>query len=61
MANLKVTDECIGCSACVSNSPNLFEMDDAKAVPKKTELTDADIEEANQNVSLCPVDAIKIE
>ena len=61
MVKLIVTDECIGCSACVSHSPGLFEMSGAKAVPTKTELAEDEVADAKQTVDICPVDAIKVE
>ena len=61
MATLKVTDECIGCSACVSNSPELFKMNDGKAAPVKAELSPEEETKAKQTEGICPVDAIKVE
>ncbi len=61
MAKLSVTEECIGCSACVGNSPELFEMSGDKAVPKKTDLTPEEETAAKQTAGICPVDAIKVE
>ena len=61
MVKLIVTDDCIGCSACVSHSPGLFEMSGAKAVPTKPELEENELDNAKQTVDICPVDAIKIE
>ena len=57
---LEVTDECIGCSACVSMAPELFEMKGDVAVPKKTELSSEEEQKAKETVGICPVDAIKI-
>ncbi|MBD3249436.1 ferredoxin [Candidatus Woesearchaeota archaeon] len=55
---IKVTDECIGCGACVSACDN-FELEDGKAYPKKKEVEEKG---CNQEAAdICPVDAIKIE
>ena len=61
MATLKVTDECIGCSACVNNSPELFKMENSKAVPLKDQLSPEEETKAKQTEGICPVDAIKVE
>ena len=57
---LKITDECIGCSACVSAAPGLFEMKGDVAVPKKTDLSDEELQKAKDTAGVCPVDAIKV-
>ncbi|MFP4118040.1 MAG: ferredoxin [Candidatus Woesearchaeota archaeon] len=57
---LKITEECIGCSACVSSAPELFEMKGDVAVPKKTELTPEEEQKAKDTAEICPVDAIKV-
>ena len=57
MAEIKVTDECIGCESCVEVCPDVFEMDDASghAKPKDPSSTAPCVEEA---MDICPVDAI---
>ncbi|MFW6231118.1 MAG: ferredoxin [Nanoarchaeota archaeon] len=60
MASLEVTSACIGCSACVSAAPDLFEMDGMKAVPKKTDLSGDEVQQAKDTAGICPVDAIKV-
>ena len=59
---IKVTDDCIGCGACVAVSPDLFELntDTMKSVVKKQ--PDASEEEsAKQAKDACPVNAILLE
>mgnify|MGYP006305071011 CR=1 FL=1 len=52
-------EKCIGCGACVSVCPDVFEMnDDGKSVAKEKE-TDEDC--AKEAVDVCPVDAIEVE
>ena len=51
---VKVTEECIGCGACVSVCPEGFEMKGGKAIVKNAKAKC--IKEAKEN---CPVDAIK--
>lgn len=53
---IKITDECIGCGACVSIAEEVFEMKGDKAIVKKQKI-DAKVKEA---IDACPVDAIKI-
>ena len=49
---------CIGCGSCKALCPDVFEIENGKAVAKEKE-TDKDCaKEAAQN---CPVDAIKIK
>lgn len=61
MATPKVdVDACIGCGACVSVCPNVFEMgDDGKSHVKDPDGADED--DLQQAVDICPVDAIKLE
>ncbi|MFB6088406.1 MAG: ferredoxin [Candidatus Aenigmatarchaeota archaeon] len=61
MATPKVdVDACIGCGACVSVCPDVFEMrDDGKSHVKNTD--DCEGDELKQAVDICPVDAIKLE
>mgnify|MGYP001302152535 CR=1 FL=1 len=60
---VEVTDECIGCRACVGVAEELFEIDEAtnKAKPKKEEIDDSDLEKAKEAEDACPVDAIKVK
>ena len=52
---------CVGCELCVNTCPDVFEMQDGKAVVK----TDAVPQEAEDNCKKskedCPVDAIEIQ
>lgn len=61
MAKYKISvnaETCIGCGACVSTCPDLFEMQGDKSVPKKTEVEDIGC--GRDAAEVCPVNAIKI-
>ncbi len=59
---IKVDAEtCIGCQMCVQVAPDLFEMQEDKAVAKVEEVAEDKQDEAKQASEQCPVDAIPIE
>lgn len=58
MYKITVTNDCIGCGACVSVC-NLFELADGKAKHKKGKVDKITCEK--EAADLCPVQAIKIE
>ena len=69
---IQVQDECIGCGACESTSPKLFEMKETKAHLKNSHkikwkgkdafITETDlINDAKEAVDVCPVTCIHIE
>lgn len=65
MAKYKITldkDACIGCGACASVCPKLFELneDEMKAHAKKADIDDADAKCANEAADSCPAEAIKV-
>jgi ferredoxin len=49
--------KCVGCGACVSACPDVFELEDGKAVVKEKETDKGCVKEAEE---ACPVDAISI-
>ncbi len=57
-------ETCIGCGACATATTNI-EMKDAdgsmKAVPKKSEIEESEVNEHKEAIDVCPVDAIKLE
>jgi ferredoxin len=54
-------DLCIGCGNCVDICPEIFEMEDDKAVAKMEDVPE-DMEESCREASeSCPVDAIPLE
>ena len=61
---ITVEDGCIGCGACTTASTN-FEMKDVdgdmKAVVKKTEIEESELNEHKEASDVCPVSVIKIE
>ncbi len=58
----KISEECIGCEACIDVAVDNFEMgNNNKAFLKKQPKTDAEIEASNTAINICPVDAIYIE
>lgn len=62
MAKILITDECIGCGACVAVAPDLFEMDSStmKSIVKKQPTTADEISLVKDAIAACPVDAIKL-
>ena len=52
------TDKCIGCGACEAICPDVFKMEDDKAVVVKQDIDDPSAKEASES---CPVDAIEIK
>lgn len=59
--NYKVDkDKCIGCGACVSICPNVFDFnDDGFVFAKGDKIDDADINNAKDAFEGCPTDAIE--
>lgn len=57
MAEITVTEECIGCESCVETCPDVFQMDESSghAIVINPDSTDGCVEEA---MEICPVDAI---
>ena len=55
MAEIQVTEECIGCESCVELCPEVFEMEDDKAIVKDPSSTAECVQEA---IDTCPVEAI---
>jgi ferredoxin len=55
-----VDDQCIACDACVMEADDFFEMndDEGHAFVKKQPTTDAEIEECQNALDGCPVEAI---
>ena len=55
-----VDDQCIACDACVMEAPLFFAMNDEEghAYVKLQPKTDAEIEQCNEALEACPVEAI---
>lgn len=55
-----VDDQCIACDACVVEAPKFFEMNDEEgyAYVKRQPKNESDLEDANNALAACPVDAI---
>jgi len=64
MATYKIEhdrENCIGCGACEGTCPDNWMMkDDSKASPKKTEISEEELESNQQAASGCPVNVIHI-
>jgi ferredoxin len=62
MAKVSVDKKnCIGCELCVSLCPNVFEMKNGKSRPKKSSISEEDVECAKNSAESCPVKVIKVE
>lgn len=55
-----VDDQCIACDACVMEAPDFFEMndDEGHAYVKKQPNSAQDLEDCNNALDACPVEAI---
>lgn len=51
-------DACMGCTLCVKNYPEVFEMENKKAVTKSYEDSDLDLIKLENVIKSCPVKAI---
>ena len=61
MKNFKVTEECIGCRACVEVAGENFEIDDDNlAYLKKQPATETEEAQSQEALDICPVDAIVV-
>jgi ferredoxin len=60
---ITITDECIGCRACVATYEENFDMNEEtnKAIVKKAEVEDSELSKNKEAQDVCPVEAIKIE
>ena len=52
---------CVGCGLCVNTSPEVFEMNDDKAIVKSETVPANEGESCQQARDECPVEAIIIE
>jgi len=52
---------CTGCSLCEQTCPEVFKMDDDKAVAYVDPVPEAQVDTCKQAAQDCPVEAIKIE
>jgi len=52
-----VNETCIGCSACVAISPDVFELDD-EGKSEVIDLENYDGKDVDDSIAACPVDAI---
>ena len=60
MPKIKFDKEtCIGCGSCTSVCDNWI-MNEDKAEPKKTEISENELKGNKEAEDICPVDAIKI-
>ena len=54
-------NSCIGCGACTSVCPDVFEMKNGKVIVKKSKVSGEDEECVKDAESACPVEAIKVK
>ena len=54
-------DMCIGCGLCVTDCPDVFEMQGDKAVTKVSKITADKADACNTAITNCPTQAIKCE
>ncbi|MFH1395604.1 MAG: ferredoxin [Candidatus Omnitrophota bacterium] len=53
-------EKCIGCGLCVQVAPEIYEMQEDKAVTKVDEIAEDKIEDAKNGADQCPVTAITL-
>ena len=59
---VKVNDElCVGCELCVNTCPEVFEMQDGKAIVKVGSVPQEAEENCKKSQEECPVEAIEVE
>ena len=54
-------DACVGCGLCVNMCPEVYQMQDDKAIFIGDSIADDLLESAKEAASSCPVEAIKTE
>lgn len=54
-------EKCIGCQLCIQVAPELFEMDEDKAIVKSQEVPEGQEDNCRQASQQCPVEAIPVE
>ncbi|MDP8216165.1 MAG: ferredoxin [Candidatus Kaelpia imicola] len=54
-------DTCIGCGLCVNMAPEVFQMEDDKAVPLSEVVAEGQEESAKKMAEDCPVNSISVE
>ncbi|MBN3038009.1 MAG: ferredoxin [Candidatus Omnitrophica bacterium] len=58
----KVNEElCVGCELCVNTCPEVFEMQDGKAIVKADPVPQEAEENCKKSKEDCPVEAIELE
>lgn len=57
MAKINVNDSCIGCGACTSVAPDVFELNDEGLAS----VIGDDLDTAKEAAECCPVEAIEVE
>ncbi len=58
-----IVDEetCIGCGLCAETCPDVFEMNDDKAIVQVDDVPERAMEACKEAVENCPVEAIQME
>ena len=56
-----VNESCIGCTLCVSMSPDIFQMNDEGTATAQGAIFSAQVQPAQAAAESCPVNAIEVE
>ena len=53
--------KCIGCGLCEEELPELFQIEDSIAVPRKGALSQEQVEKAEELALECPAEALRVK